>query len=175
MVKRRSGAWAVLIVVAVALAAAGCFETLSGPSCTPMTWTIASTSADTITTTRGLRYVEGDTGAGGGAGWCKGVAVHYTGYLLNGTEFDSSRPEGRALIFTPGLGGLIDGFEQGVIGMPSCATRRLIIPPNLGYGDQPVTNDSGRVVVPPNSTVVFDLEVLEITGEPVVACDSIGA
>ena len=137
-----------------------------------MTWSVTSTIADTIVTTRGLKYVPGDTGSGNAETWCNTVAVHYTGYY-NGTKFDSSRDLDRALIFTPGLGTLIDGFEQGVIGMPSCSTRRLVIPPELGYGSEAVVNDSGQVIVPPNSIVVFDVEVLEIHGEPLVICDSV--
>jgi peptidylprolyl isomerase len=159
---------------AAAFAGVGCFETLSGPGCTPMTWTIASTSGDTITTNRGLRYVNGDSGVEGGADWCGTVGVHYDGYLLDGTKFDSSRDLGRALIFSPGVGALIDGFEQGVIGVRVCGTRRLIIPPELGYGNVPVQNDSGDVIVPPNSTIVFDIEMLEIRDELIVNCDTIG-
>lgn len=161
-----------LVGIGAIVAAAGCVEQLEAPSCTPMTWGVASTSADTIVTTRGLKFVPGDTGSGNSTTWCNTVAVHYTGYY-NGNKFDSSRDLNRALIFTPGLGTLIDGFEQGVIGMPSCATRRLIIPPSLGWGSDPVVNDSGQVIVPPNSTVVFDVEVLEIHGEPTVICDSV--
>lgn len=163
-----------LLVFAIAFVAVGCFEKLSGPGCTPMTWTIASTSGDTITTSRGLRYVNGDTGVHGSADWCGSVAVHYDGYLLDGTKFDSSRDLGRALVFSPGVGALIDGFEQGVIGLRVCGTRRLIIPPQLGYGDLPVQNDSGDVIVPPNSTVVFDIQMLEIANQPLVDCDTLG-
>jgi FKBP-type peptidyl-prolyl cis-trans isomerase len=159
-------------VLAAALASAGCFEKLSGPTCIAAPWDVVSTSTDTITTTTGLRYIPRDSGSGNGTAWCRSVAVNYAGYLLDGTEFDSSIDRGRALIFTPGQGSLIDGFEQGVIGMRSCASRRLIIPPALGYGANPVMNDSGRVIVPPNSTVVFDIRMLEIGGEPVVTCDS---
>jgi FKBP-type peptidyl-prolyl cis-trans isomerase FkpA len=164
-----------LPLAAVAVTVAGCYETLTGPPCLDSPWTVASTQGDTLTTSTGLRYIEGAAGTGDSTAWCKAVAVHYDGYLLNGTKFDSSRDLARALIFTPGLGALIDGFEQGVIGLPTCATRRLIIPPQLGYGDQPVRNDSGQVIVPANSTVVFDIEVLEIFGEPIVNCDSTGA
>ena len=161
-------------VLGAALATAGCFEKLSGPGCVAATWDVASTIADTVTTTRGLRYIPHDTGSGNGTAWCRSVAVNYTGYLLDGTKFDSSIDIGRALIFTPGARTLIDGFEQGVIGMRSCGSRRLIITPGLGFGAKPVTNDSGRVLVPANSTVVFDIRVLEIGGEPVVPCDSTG-
>jgi FKBP-type peptidyl-prolyl cis-trans isomerase len=163
---------ALLAGFAAALAGAACFEKLSSGGCTPMTWSVASTSVDTILTTRGLKYIAGDTGSGGATTWCNPVAVHYTGYY-NGTKFDSSRDLNRAIIFTPGFGSLIDGFEQGVIGMPSCATRRLIIPPELGYGSEQVVNDSGRVLVPANSTIVFDVEVLEIHGQPLIICDSV--
>ena len=153
---------------------AGCFEKLSGPGCVAATWDVAGTAGDTVTTTRGLRYIPRDTGTGNGTAWCRFVAVNYTAYLLDGTKFDSSIDIGRALIFTPGERTLIDGFEQGVIGMRSCGSRRLIIPPDLAFGAQAVTNDSGRVLVPANSTVVFDIRMLEIGGEPVVTCDSTG-
>jgi len=153
---------------------AGCADPLTAPPCTAMPFVQASVSGDTITTTTGLRYIEGAPGTGGALPWCRSVAVHYTGYLLDGSKFDSSVDIGRPLIFTPGVGTLIDGFEQGVIGMRTCGTRRLIVPPDLGYGANPVKNDSGRVIIPANSTVVFDIRMLEIGGEPVVACDSNG-
>ena len=105
----------VLAASAAATATAGCFEKLSGPNCVAATWDVASTSGDTVTTTRGLRYIPRDTGSGNGTAWCRAVAVNYTGYLLDGTKFDSSIDIGRPLIFTPGVGTLIDGFEQGVI------------------------------------------------------------
>ena len=162
-----------LAAALAALAAAGCFEKLSGPACTPMTWSVDTTVGDTIVTTRGLKYIQGpDTGSGAPATWCTSVAVPYTGYY-NGNKFDSSRDIDRPLIFSPGVGGLIDGFEQGVIGMSSCETRRLVIPPELGYGADPVRNDSGVVIIPGNATVVFDVEMLEIQGQPVVVCDSV--
>jgi len=162
----------VLAASAAATATAGCFEKLSGPNCVAATWDVASTSGDTVTTTRELRYIPRDTGSGNGTAWCRAVAVNYTGYLLDGTKFDSSIDIGRPLIFTPGVGTLIDGFEQGVIGMRSCVTRRRIVAPGLGYGANAVTSDSGRVVIPANSTVVFDIRLLQIGGQPTVSCDS---
>ena len=161
-------------VLGAALATAGCFEKLSGPACAAASWDVASTSGDTVTTTRGLRFIPHDTGTGNATAWCRNVAVNYIGYLLDGSKFDSSVDIGRPLIFTPGVGNLIDGFEQGVIGMRSCSSRRLIIPPNLGFGATDIKNDSGRVIIPANSTVVFDIRLLEIGGEPTVACDSTG-
>ena len=147
-----------------------CFHSLTAPPCTAVDFTQASVSGDTITTTTGLRYIEGAAGVGNALPWCRSLAVHYTGYLLDGTKFDSSRDIGRPLVFTPGLGALIDGFEQGVIGMRTCGTRRLIIPPNLGFGAEPLRNQAGEIIVPGNSTVVYDVEMLEIGGEPIVPC-----
>ena len=149
---------------------AACFHSLTAPQCTAVDFSQASVSGDTITTTTGLRYIEGATGVGNALPWCRSLAVHYTGYLLDGTKFDSSRDIGRPLIFTPGLGAVIDGFEQGVIGMHACGARRLIIPPTLGFGAEPRRNEAGEIIVPANSTVVFDVEVLEIGGEPFVPC-----
>jgi len=125
---------------------AGCADPLTAPPCTAMPFVQASVSGDTITTTTGLRYIEGAPGTGGALPWCRSVAVHYTGYLL-------------------------DGFEQGVIGMHTCGTRRLIIPPELAYGADPRRNEAGDIIIPANSTVVFDVQVLEIPGEPFTPCD----
>lgn len=131
-------------------------------SCEPMPWTVASTSGDTTITSTGLRFIEGQEGAGLELDWCGVVAIHYEAFLLDGTRFDSSREFGRALVFAPGFEALIDGIEQGVIGMRTGGTRRLIIPPDLGYGPEPRVNTAGEVIVPGNSTVIYDIEVLEI-------------
>lgn len=140
----------------------GCSDPLTVPRCNPVSFDQASVSGDTITTTTGLRYIEGELGTGAALEWCRTLAVHYTGYLLDGTKFDSSRDMDRPLVFVPGYGDLIDGFEQGVIGMRTGATRRLIIPPELGFGSEPRRNEAGEIVVPGNSTVVYDVEVLQI-------------
>jgi FKBP-type peptidyl-prolyl cis-trans isomerase len=119
-------------------------------------------SGDTITTTTGLRFIEVAAGGGPALPWCKSVSVDYDAFLLDGTKFDSSRDLGVPLNFVPGVGDLIDGFEQGVIGMRATGKRRLIIPPELGYGSEPVRNGSGTIIVPANSTLVFDVELLVI-------------
>lgn len=152
----------VLALACVTGCIAGCLEPLSGLPCTPGQFQQASTSGDTITTTTGLRYIDGALGAGDPLTWCHATAVHYTAYLLDGTKFDSSRDIDRPLQFTPGQRSLIDGFEQGVIGMRTGGTRRLIIPPALGYGSEPLRNDAGEIIVPGNSTLVFDVEMLGI-------------
>ena len=85
------------------------------------------------------------------------ATVHYTGRLEKGKQFDSSKQIGREpLRFTLGVGQVIKGWDQGIIGMKVGGQRKLIIPPHLGYGDQ----DMG--VIPPNSTLIFNIELIEI-------------
>ena len=85
------------------------------------------------------------------------VTVHYTGKLQDGTVFDSSQKiGGEPLRFTLGVGQVIDGWDQGVIGMKVGGQRKLKIPPELGYGSQ----DKG--VIPTNSTLIFEVELLEV-------------
>jgi len=142
-----------------------CVEEITSPTCTPVTLNVASTNGDTVTLNTGLRYIEGDVGSGLPSSWCAAVAVHYTEFLLDGTRLESSRDVDNPVIFTPGLGDLIDGFEQGVIGIRAGAKRRLIVPPNLAYGNQERRNASGTIIVPSNSTLVYDIEVLQV-GQP---------
>jgi FKBP-type peptidyl-prolyl cis-trans isomerase len=150
-----------LVVLGLGLLATACIEPIEAEPCTPVEYGVAEVRGDTVVTTTGLRWVEGATGIGPQLQWCQMTAVHYDAYLLDGTRFGSSR-EVMPLIFTPGLGVIIDGFEQGVVGIRTAGTRRLIIPPDLGYGAAGLRDHLGDLVVPPNSTLVYDIEVLEI-------------
>jgi peptidylprolyl isomerase len=154
--------WRGGLLLAMTATAAACWKPITGPSCTPTSFTQASVSGDTITTTTGLRFIEAAVGGGSTLPWCQPVSVDYDAYLIDSTKFDSSRDLGVPLHFVPGVGDLIDGFEQGVIGMRAGGKRRLIIPPALGYGSVPVRNGSGTIIVPANSTLVFDVELLVI-------------
>jgi len=83
------------------------------------------------------------------------ITVNYTGWLEDGTKFDSSLNPGREpLRFTLGAGQMIQGFDQGILGMKVGGKRKLTIPPNLGYGSQ----DKG--IIPPNSTLIFEIDLL---------------
>ena len=83
------------------------------------------------------------------------ITVNYTGWLEDGTKFDCSLNPGREpLLFTLGAGQMIQGFDQGILGMKVGGKRKLTIPPNLGYGSQ----DKG--IIPPNSTLIFELDLL---------------
>ena len=112
---------------------------------------------DMTTSPSGLRYRDEQAGTGKEAASGKLVAVHYTGTLLDGTKFDSSRDRGKPFEFPLGAGMVIRGWDEGVAGMKEGGRRTLVIPPELGYGARGAGN-----VIPPNSTLVFDVELLEV-------------
>jgi len=118
--------------------------------------------ADTMTTGSGLKYVDIALGAGTAAQTGDRVSVNYTLWLSDGTGIDTSRGRGPYSL-TIGLHQVIAGFEQGIVGMEIGGKRRLIIPPSLGYGSQPQTDGSGHVLIPANSTLIFDIELVSIT------------
>lgn len=111
-------------------------------------------SGKEITTASGLKYV--DIMAGQGPNPTKGqtVTVHYTGKLENGTVFDSSVEQGQPIEFPIGTGRVIKGWDEGLMTMKVGGKRRLIIPSSLGYGAR------GQGKIPPNSTLIFDVELL---------------
>ncbi|MEK7512858.1 MAG: FKBP-type peptidyl-prolyl cis-trans isomerase [Patescibacteria group bacterium] len=86
----------------------------------------------------------------------KRAVVHYTGTLADGTKFDSSLDRGEPFVFTLGAGEVIKGWDYGVIGMKVGGKRKLTIPPELGYGSRAVGP------IPANSTLTFEVELLEI-------------
>ncbi len=91
------------------------------------------------------------------------VSVHYTGKLVDGTVFDSSIPRGQAFEFRLGEGMVIAGWEEGIKGMKVGEKRTLTIPGNMAYGSQGVPNrGSEGYLIPPNATLVFDVELLAI-------------
>lgn len=112
---------------------------------------------EVITTASGLQYQEKVVGSGEAAQAGQMVAVHYTGWLLDGTKFDSSVDRGQAFEFALGAGRVIAGWDEGVAGMQVGGKRLLIIPAALGYGER-----GAGGVIPPNATLVFEVELLEV-------------
>ena len=112
---------------------------------------------NTITTASGLQIKELVVGKGEAASPGKTAVVHYTGWLLDGTKFDSSVDRGTPFEFPLGAGRVIKGWDEGVATMNVGGKVELIIPPDLAYG----TGGFGSVI-PPNSTLKFEVELLEL-------------
>ncbi|MEJ2618755.1 MAG: FKBP-type peptidyl-prolyl cis-trans isomerase [Candidatus Thiodiazotropha sp.] len=109
-------------------------------------------------TDSGLKIEELVEGDGQFAEAGQQVSVHYTGWLLDGDKFDSSVDRNQPFQFALGKGMVIRGWDEGVAGMKVGGKRRLTIPPQLGYGAQ-----GAGGVIPPNATLVFDVELLAIS------------
>lgn len=110
-----------------------------------------------VETPSGLRYQDLEVGTGSEAVPGTSVSVHYTGWLTDGTKFDSSVDGGQPFEFRLGAGMVIAGWDEGVAGMNIGGKRKLVIPSDLGYGAAGAGRD-----IPPNATLVFDVELLDV-------------
>jgi FKBP-type peptidyl-prolyl cis-trans isomerase len=127
------------IIPLVLLAAVGCSDSPTAPSSLVIEDIVVGTGATAAT---------GDT-----------ITVHYLGRFVDGTQFDSSYARNTPYTFRLGVGQVIAGWDQGIPGMKVGGQRRLTIPPSLAYGA------GGYGSIPPNSTLVFDVELLSIAGK----------
>jgi FKBP-type peptidyl-prolyl cis-trans isomerase len=109
------------------------------------------------TTASGLKYEDESVGSGTEAKAGNTVEVHYTGWLADGTKFDSSRDRGRPFSFKIGAGQVIKGWDEGVAGMWVGGKRKLIIPAALGYGKR-----GAGSVIPPDAELTFEVELLKV-------------
>ena len=134
------------------------------------TTTGSANGANTATASTTATQVQGQdvkVGSGAQASPNAIVSVLYTGKLPDGTIFDSSAMHGNTpLKFTLGAPGLIPGFQIGVNGMREGGERLLAIPPTLGYGAQDVKDANGKVIIPANSTLVFDVQLVKVEAAP---------
>ena len=105
----------------------------------------------------GLKYTDDQVGTGAVATPGKTAVVHYTGWLLDGTKFDSSRDRNQPFSFALGAGQVIKGWDEGVAGMKVGGKRTLIVPASLGYGAR-----GAGGVIPPNATLKFEVELLDV-------------
>ena len=168
---------AVAIVAAVALLAAialsGCSSAPTqsaqpaapAPSSTEASAAPESTAptSSAATTPSGgkLKITDLKVGKGAAAKTGQTVTVNYTGWLMDGTKFDSSLDRNQPFAFPLGAGKVIPGWDQGVVGMKVGGKRELIIPPQLGYGSQ-----GAGGVIPPDATLKFDIELLSVANAP---------
>lgn len=158
-----------LVLALLALALAGCQKTQSdATSATPTAGAptgmsgAATTTPPSAATTKevtmptGLKYEDVVVGTGAEAQKGKRVSVHYTGRLQDGTKFDSSLDRGEPYTFVLGSGSVIQGWDEGLVGMKVGGKRKLTIPPSMGYGP------SGMGPIPPNATLLFDCELMDV-------------
>lgn len=139
----------IAIVVVVVLAAGAIFYLLKNRGG-------AVSGGPEVTTPSGLKYTDLVVGTGAVPQKGQTVSVHYTGTLENGEEFDSSRRKGAPMEYKFGVTPMIPGWDEGVSTMKVGGRRKLVVPARLGYGQ------TGRPGIPPNATLLFDLELLDV-------------
>ena len=110
-----------------------------------------------VKTSSGLQYADLVVGSGREAHAGETATVHYTGTLVDGTQFDSSKDRNQPFFFQLGAGRVIKGWDEGVEGMKIGGTRKLVIPSQLGYGAR-----GAGSAIPPNATLIFIVELLDL-------------
>ena len=145
------------LIATLTLVACTSSESPTAPQPIPTPAAPASTSIAPRTTASGLIIETLATGSGPLAKSGDKVSVHYTGWLTNGTKFDSSRDRNDPFSFRLGTGQVIPGWDEGVAGMQPGGKRRLTVPAHLAYGSR-----GAGGVIPPNAVLIFDVELLAI-------------
>src|ERR1700758_2761953 len=133
----------------------------AAPAHIPNTNAPAKVTGEGVKTVSGLQYWDIRVGTGDEAKSGDKVKVHYTGWLTSGKKFDSSVDAQQPYSFTLGQGNVIKGWDEGVAGMKMGGKRQLRSPPELAYGEQGYKN-----IIPPNSTLIFDVQLLAVTPAP---------
>jgi peptidylprolyl isomerase len=159
-----------LLAVIAGLALAGCKQASTEKSSTTTTTSAATgttatsepatsgaTEGQERTMPGGLKVTDIKVGSGPMAESGNTIAVHYTGYLMDGTKFDSSVDRGQPIVIKLGAGQVIKGWDEGLKGMRVGGKRKLVIPPAMGYGAQ-----GYPPVIPPDATLQFDVELMDV-------------
>jgi FKBP-type peptidyl-prolyl cis-trans isomerase FkpA len=152
---------AILVVTTVALNAQTAHKRVL---VVPNTSAPTKVTGDGVKTDSGLQYWDIKLGLGPLAKAGDKVKVHYTGWFTTGKKFDSSVDARQPYSFTLGKGEVIKGWDEGVTGMKVGGKRQLRIPPELAYGEK-----GFKTIVPPNSTLIFDVQLLEVVPQPTEA------
>lgn len=162
--KRSVQAVSLLLTLTFILAACGPTPGADQPAAIPAE---QGRAGESITTSSGLQYVTIEEGDGPSPQPGEVVAVHYRGTLEDGTEFDNSYDRGEPITFPLGQGVVIPGWEEGIALMKVGEKAKLIIPPELAYGDQ-----GAGEVIPPNAVLIFEVELVSILpGSPEAPTD----
>lgn len=145
----------IIVIIILLLLAGGAYLVWSAASNNPAN-NLPDLSGMT-TTASGLQYKDMQVGNSAEVTSGKTVSVHYTGWLQNGVKFDSSLDRGQPFTLNVGVGQVIPGWDEGLVGMKAGGKRLLVIPPELAYGAV-----GSPPVIPPNATLIFEVEVLEV-------------
>ena len=148
-------------LLALGTAAAAITTACDGPlgfDCDPdLSVNVTGSSGDTVNTSSGLRYLELEAGSGRTVAGCDLVTTEFTGRLESGAIFGQSSTD-----LLVGAGAHPRGLELGLVGMRVAGRRRLIVPATLGYGGTERRDGNGAVIVPANSTLIYDVLVVEV-------------
>lgn len=147
-----------------ALSAVACLNTTAPQAipidCGTLATSVAASEPTLTTTASGLKYRDVTVGTGTAVATGNLIFFHYSGCLVpSGTKFDENTNVHQAAALQVGTQA-IPGFTEGVIGMKAGGRRQLVIPPNLAYGAQGAKDVNGNVIVPPNSTIVFTIDLI---------------
>jgi FKBP-type peptidyl-prolyl cis-trans isomerase len=148
-------------VIAAVVATAGCSaaSTSGAPASSANTPAESTpTAGHAVPAATELKIEDKVAGTGPAAKTGDLLTVHYTGWLSDGTEFESSLESGQPIQFALGVGEVIPGWDQGVVGMKEGGVRRLTIPPGLAYGSA----GAGGGAIPPNATLVFEITLVRV-------------
>lgn len=157
----------IIWVVVIIIVAAGAYFVIKRPGSAIPEDQQQGTNTQNASSTTQVQGQDVTVGTGAEAKPGMAVSVLYVGKLQDGTTFDSSAAHNNEpLTFTLGQQGLIPGFQIGVNGMKEGGERYLAIPPALGYGAQDVKDANGKVIIPANSTLLFDIKLVKVSEAP---------